>query len=358
MPRTTALRRSTRARILRCGGRRPTSPGRRTAPVGEPTASSTLACRHGAAVGRLDRTQGLPAGSGNHDVGPGHRRARGPRPAARVRRRGGTLVDTAAGYGDGATPSSSAASSATSSPATRSCSPRRPASRGVRGAVTNVSRGHLLRTLDASLSRLGVDHVDLWQVHIWTDDTPLEETLSALDLAVTSGGRRTSGLELLRLADRAGRDLAARRARPGRAGLHPGGVLPAQPQRRGRGACRPRRRWASVCSPGRRWAGGADREVPLGHAVGLQGRVLALLGFVGAYLGERSRQVVEAVARARTASAGPRSRSLVWVRDRPGVTAPIVGARTAAQLRGALGVEELSPAPEIVEALDDVSGVT
>jgi aryl-alcohol dehydrogenase-like predicted oxidoreductase len=48
--------------------------------------------------------------------------------------------------------------------------------------------------------------------------------------------------------------------------------------------------------------------------------------------------------------------ALAWVRDRPGVTAPIVGARTAAQLRGLLGVEELTLPDEIVDALDDVSG--
>ena len=47
--------------------------------------------------------------------------------------------------------------------------------------------------------------------------------------------------------------------------------------------------------------------------------------------------------------------ALAWVRDRPGVTAPVVGARTAAQLRGALGVEELSLPAEITAALDDVS---
>jgi aryl-alcohol dehydrogenase-like predicted oxidoreductase len=43
------------------------------------------------------------------------------------------------------------------------------------------------------------------------------------------------------------------------------------------------------------------------------------------------------------------------VRDRPGVTAPIVGARTAAQLRGSLTVEECELPAEIVQALDDVS---
>ena len=47
--------------------------------------------------------------------------------------------------------------------------------------------------------------------------------------------------------------------------------------------------------------------------------------------------------------------ALAWVRDRPGVTSPIVGARTAAQLRVALSVEDLTLPPEIVAALDDVS---
>ncbi len=48
--------------------------------------------------------------------------------------------------------------------------------------------------------------------------------------------------------------------------------------------------------------------------------------------------------------------ALAWVRDRPGVTAPIVGARTAAQLRGALGVEDVDLPDQIMQALDDVSG--
>jgi aryl-alcohol dehydrogenase-like predicted oxidoreductase len=48
--------------------------------------------------------------------------------------------------------------------------------------------------------------------------------------------------------------------------------------------------------------------------------------------------------------------ALAWVRDRPGVTAPIVGARTADQLKAALTVEECELPEEIVAALDDVSG--
>jgi aryl-alcohol dehydrogenase-like predicted oxidoreductase len=47
--------------------------------------------------------------------------------------------------------------------------------------------------------------------------------------------------------------------------------------------------------------------------------------------------------------------ALAWVRDRPGVTAAIVGARTAAQLRASLAAEDVVLPVEIREALDDVS---
>jgi aryl-alcohol dehydrogenase-like predicted oxidoreductase len=81
--------------------------------------------------------------------------------------------------------------------------------------------------------------------------------------------------------------------------------------------------------------------------------------FVGSYLTERSGRVVEAVARAAEGlDCSPLEVALSWVRDRPGVTAPIVGARTAAQLRGALTVEAVSLPGQIVAALDDVSGDT
>ena len=74
------------------------------------------------------------------------------------------------------------------------------------------------------------------------------------------------------------------------------------------------------------------------------------------YLDDFGRGVVEAVARAADGLGWtPLEVALVWLRDRPGVTAPILGARTAAQLRAALAIEELSLPPEIVLALDDVS---
>ena len=82
----------------------------------------------------------------------------------------------------------------------------------------------------------------------------------------------------------------------------------------------------------------------------------ALASFVEPYLDDRGSGIVEAVARAADGLGWSALEvALTWVRDRPGVTAPIVGARTAAQLRAALGVEELSLPAEITAALDDVS---
>lgn len=50
-----------------------------------------------------------------------------------------------------------------------------------------LSRKHIRKALDASLRRLGTDHVDLYQIHRWDPETPIEETLEALDQAVRDG---------------------------------------------------------------------------------------------------------------------------------------------------------------------------
>src|SRR3954470_12233826 len=104
---------------------------------------------------------------------------------------GGRLVDTAAGDGSGASEEligTLLGDVVARDEVVLATKAGISARRG--GREYNTSRGHLLSTLDASLRRLGTDHVDLWQVHIWADDTPIEETLAALDSAVDSG--RTS----------------------------------------------------------------------------------------------------------------------------------------------------------------------
>lgn len=56
-----------------------------------------------------------------------------------------------------------------------------------------LSRKHLIDAIDASLKRLGTDYIDLYQVHCWDSKTPLEETLSTLDMLVKSGKVRYIG---------------------------------------------------------------------------------------------------------------------------------------------------------------------
>ena len=83
---------------------------------------------------------------------------------------GGNLIDTAAGYGDGA--SEELIGSLIGDVVGRDevvLATKAGISRRTGERVTDTSRGHLLRSLDASLTRLRVDHVDLWQVHVWTD---------------------------------------------------------------------------------------------------------------------------------------------------------------------------------------------
>jgi len=272
---------------------------------------------------------------------------------------GGSLVDTAAGYADGA--SEELIGSLISDVVARDeivIATKAGISRRTGTRVTDASRGSLLTALDGSLARLGVDHVDLWQVHTWVDDAPLEETLSALDTAVASGRASYVGV-----SNYAGWQTAQaatwQRAVPGRVPLAStqmeysllnrtieDEVLPAA-HALGLGVLAWSPLGRGVLTGKYRTGTPADSRAATSH----------FAGFVGAYLGPRSQQVVEAVARAADGLGWtPLEVALAWVRDRPGVTAPILGARTAQQLRGALGVEELTLPDEITAALDDVSG--
>jgi aryl-alcohol dehydrogenase-like predicted oxidoreductase len=60
-----------------------------------------------------------------------------------------------------------------------------------------LSRGHILDSIDASLKRLGLDHVDLYQIHGFDPSTPIEETVHALDDVVRSGKARYVGFSNL-----------------------------------------------------------------------------------------------------------------------------------------------------------------
>jgi len=220
----------------------------------------------------------------------------------------------------------------------------------------DASRRHLLKALDASLTRLDVDHIDLWQVHRWDSWTPLEETLAALDYAVDSGKARYVGI-----SNYSGWQTARACTIQQLKGSAPIITTQMEYSLLERGIER------EIVPAAQTLGLGILPWSPLGRGV-LTGKYRHSIpidsrggnpetsGFVGAYNNERSHRIVDAVCTAAEGlDAAPGEVALAWLRDRPGVVAPILGARTTNQLISALASEELELPEEITTALEDVS---
>jgi aryl-alcohol dehydrogenase-like predicted oxidoreductase len=219
-----------------------------------------------------------------------------------------------------------------------------------------ASRGSLLSALDGSLARLGVDHVDLWQLHAWDSTVPLVETLGACEHALSTGRTRYVGV-----ANYTGWQLASAAAlRDG-----PNRIVSVQAE-----YSLAERGLERELGPAARYHGvGVLPWAPLGRGVltgkyrggtpaDSRGASEEFAGYVQQHRTERVARIVQAAATAADGlGTSPLAVALAWVRDRPGVVAPVVGARDAAQLAGSLAAEELTLAPAIRAALDDVSAV-
>ena len=223
--------------------------------------------------------------------------------------------------------------------------------------IISNSRGSLLNDLDSSLHRLEVDYVDLWQIHTWDERTPLEETLSAMDYAISSGRARYVGLSNF-VAWQLARAATLQNPLFGKAAIS---SLQSEYSLLNRGI------EAEAIPAAKAVGSGILAWSPLGRGV-LTGKYRNgtpsdsraasphFSGFVAPYLDSRSRGIVEAVCvAAEGLGYSPIEVALLWVRDRPGVTSAIVGARTGAQLRGILTVEEVELPDQVRFALNDVS---
>ncbi|CAB4799904.1 MAG: aldo/keto reductase [Actinobacteria bacterium] len=224
----------------------------------------------------------------------------------------------------------------------------------------DASRAHLMRALDASLKRLQTDYVDLWQLHAWDPRTPLDETLSTLDDVVRSGKVRYVGISNYNGWQTA-QAATWQRAVPGRVSIATTQmeysllsrgiereVLPAA-EAFGIGILP----WSPL---GRGVLTGKYRQGTPGDSRGASSH---FAGFVTPFLDERSTHIVDAVITAgRGLGVTPLEIALAWIRDRRGVVAPVIGARTAAQLEVALTVEDLVLPDEISQVLDEVSAPT
>lgn len=221
------------------------------------------------------------------------------------------------------------------------------------GQRVDCSRRFLISQLDATLSALGTDYLDVWSVGFWDEHTPLHEVADTLDYAVRTGrvryvgARGFAGWQLALLyaatdmraivAAQAEYSLLVRRAEEELlpAAQHLGvGFFAGAPL--GRGVLTAKYR-SDI--PGDSRVASAPRDVE-----------------VDGYLDARSHTIVDALDTAATGlGISATAAALTWVRDRPGVSSVIVGARTHAQLSQLLTAETISLPAQITSALDDVS---
>jgi aryl-alcohol dehydrogenase-like predicted oxidoreductase len=228
-------------------------------------------------------------------------------------------------------------------------------SEGVR--KVDASRHSLIADLDRSLNRLGTDFVDVWQVHTWDETTPLDDTLSALDYAYTTGRARYVGI-----SNFSGWQLArAATKQQSNSMKAPLTTVQGEYSLLNRSAEYELIDAALECGMGfLAWAPLARGVLTGKYRKGVpsdsRGAAPHFAKHIEPYLDARSSKIVEAVAvAAEGLGFSPLEVALAWVRDAPGVTSALIGARTGAQLRGVLKSEEIS-LPEIVRtALDEIS---
>jgi aryl-alcohol dehydrogenase-like predicted oxidoreductase len=227
-----------------------------------------------------------------------------------------------------------------------------------------LSRKHILAGAEASLRRLGTDYIDLYQVHCWDHVTPLEETLSSLNDLVRAGKVRYigasnyGGWQLQRAVD-----LSRRMGWEPFTCLQPQynllcrstewellpvciaeglGVIPWSPLRGG-------------------WLSGKYRRGMAAPPAGTRVEIAEEQGWSESwsnYNNEQTWQVVDALlAVAQAVDRTPAQVAINWLLQHPGVTAPIIGARTMEQLESNLGASDWSLDAAQLGLLDEASNV-
>ena len=219
------------------------------------------------------------------------------------------------------------------------------------------SRVHILRACEASLRRLGTDYIDLYQIHRPSPEIPVDETLGALTDLVRAGKVRYAGcsthpawmvMEALAVSDRHGLvryvseqppyNLLDRRIENELVPLALRYDLALLP-------------WAPLAQGVL-----AGRYRP-GTALPLDSRAARQPGSI--YADRVTARGIEAGARFAELAAAhgrtPGQLALLWCRDQPGVTAPIVGPRTVEQLADLLPVLDMTLGPEERAACDAIN---
>lgn len=218
--------------------------------------------------------------------------------------------------------------------------------------MVDCSRRGLLAGLDASLGRLGTDYLDLWLAHTWDPHVPLEETLAALDYAVSSGRVRYAGV-----SNYAGWQLA----KAAQLSAEPLVVNQVEYSLLNRSAEQEVIPAAEDAGIGIMCWGALGRGVLTGKYRGQipsdsRGASERWSGYVEPYLSGKASRITEAlITAAKGLDRGTGEVALSWLLDRPGVATAVVGPRNSTQLKTILA-SNLEPLPsQITEVLDEVS---
>jgi aryl-alcohol dehydrogenase-like predicted oxidoreductase len=212
-----------------------------------------------------------------------------------------------------------------------------------------LSRKHVLASIDASLERLGLDYVDLYQIHRWDDQTPIEETMDALHDVVQAGKARYLGASSMYAwqfakAQRVGatrfvsmqnhynliyreeeREMIPQCLDQGV------GIVPWSPLARGLLA-------GTVTASGERRTTRANTD-PFIDSL---------------YRPDLDMPVIDRAAEvAAQRGVSPAQVALSWLLHKPGVTAPIVGATRLEHLQDALAAEQLTLSAEEIARLEE-----
>ena len=228
-----------------------------------------------------------------------------------------------------------------------------------------LSRLHLTRALDASLKRLGVDYIDLYQMHSFDADTPIEETMDALTGFVRAGkvryigasnfnssqiveaqwaAARNRGLPLISLQPRyslISREIEAE-------------VLPTA-ERHGLGTLTYGALAGGVLSGKYKRGEAPAADTRYGGGMGQRGSP-AMAAMAAHSLSDRNLEIAEAVAEvAGELDATPSATAVSWCLARRGVTSVIIGPRTLEQLQDYLPAFALTLPDAAIKRLSDIS---
>jgi aryl-alcohol dehydrogenase-like predicted oxidoreductase len=212
-----------------------------------------------------------------------------------------------------------------------------------------LSRKHIMASIDSSLRRLELDYVDLYQIHRWDRNTPIEETMDALHDVVHAGKARYIGASSMFAWQFAKAQHVARTRfvsmqnhynliyREEEREMIPQcldqgvGVIPWSPLARGLLAGNRTREGERRTARAKTDAFGDNL-----YKLELDFDVIDRLAEVAGGLGAAPQQV-----------------ALAWLLHKPGVTAPIVGATRIEHLEDALAAEQLSLSPEDIQRLEE-----